>query len=131
MEYPFFWKPRPAYPPPPARKPAESTPLAFLAKDNVVGILDEVTSQLRYLSEVVNRAVSNVETITSVINFLEVSGGELQKQLLEIAEQVRLQAASSQLSSTDRLPVTPEMISEILQSPHFKALVEEVVKKRK
>lgn len=132
MEHPFLWKPRLASPPLPVKKAAEPNPLAFLAKENVVSILDEVTSWLRELSEVVNRALGNVEAISSVISFLEASGGELQKQLQEVVEQARIQAAVTQsAAAADRQPVTPEMISEILKSPHFKSLVEEFMQKRK
>ena len=116
----------------------EALPLAVLAKDNVIGILGDVNSKLRFLNQVVYKAVSNVETLMVIINFLEQSGGDLQNQLMSIAEQVRAQMENpisastasedgndpAQLSSSrlDNLNITPEMISEIMKSPLFHQL---------
>lgn len=114
-------------------------PFSVLAKDNVFGVLGEVNHRLRFLNQVVGKAVNNVETLMLIINFLEQSGGDLQKQLYDIAEKVRLQmenppAANSTpdagaspepaaVSRMDNININPEMISEILKSPLFQQLI--------
>ena len=113
-------------------------PFSVLAKDNVIGVLGEVNHRLRFLNQVVGKAVNNVETLMLVINFLEQSGGDLQKQLYDIAEKVRLQmenpsaassapnaeaSSDSAASRVDNINITPEMISEILRSPLFQQLI--------
>ena len=112
------------------------SPLAFLSRDNVVGILGDANQKLRSLHQVVNRAAVNMEFIQFIINFLSQENPNMQ-HLMTIAEAVRVQSSETAADSIppvsggtedqnaagpNRINLTPETVSEIMQSPLFKQL---------
>ncbi|NPV90473.1 MAG: hypothetical protein HPY50_06850 [Firmicutes bacterium] len=112
------------------------SPLAFLSRDNVVGVLGEANQKLRTLHQVVNRAAVNMEFILFVINFLSQENPNLQ-HLMTIAEAVMTQSAEPAAVSgppadgqteeqnpavPSRINLTPETVSEIMKSPLFQQL---------